>query len=144
MMHYDRTDVSERVDLTKSNNSKECMICHCWFFNHGFKFQDYVCIGCHDLIMLIVNISDIVNITVKNVDYRCIIYNISKSEAINLLKNSVLENRGYISKNIALNFSLFKQFFFLFLFGIQKMFDIPDICKSSNISVGTVIRNPEC
>ena len=96
MMHYDRTDVSKRVDLTKSNNSKECMICHCWFFNHGFKFQDYVCIGCHDLIMLIVNISDIVNITVKNVDYRCIIYNISKSEAINLLKNSVLENRGYI------------------------------------------------
>ena len=144
MMHYDRTDVSERVDLTKSNNSKECMICHCWFFNHGFKFQDYVCIGCHDLIMLIVNISDIVNITVKNVDYRCIIYNISKSEAINLLKNSVLENRGYISKNIVLNFSLFKQVFFLFLFGIQKMFDIPDICKSSNISVGTVIRNPEC
>ena len=46
--------------------------------------------------MLSVNIGDIAIITVKNVDYRCIIYNISKSEAINLLKISVLENRGYI------------------------------------------------
>ena len=43
--------------------------------------------------MLSVNKTDIAIITVKNVDYRCIIHNISKSEAINLLKNSVLENR---------------------------------------------------
>ena len=42
--------------------------------------------------MLSVNISDITVITVENVDYRCIIHNISKSEAINLLKSSVLEN----------------------------------------------------
>ena len=46
--------------------------------------------------MLSVNISDITIITVKNVDYRGIIHNISKSEAINLLENSVLEDRGYI------------------------------------------------
>ena len=46
--------------------------------------------------MLSVNISDIAIITVKNVDYRCIIYNISKSEAITLLKNYVLENCWYI------------------------------------------------
>ena len=39
---------------------------------------------------------DIAIITVKNVNYCCIIYNISKSEAINLLKISVLEDRGYI------------------------------------------------
>ena len=46
--------------------------------------------------MLSVNIIDIAIITVENVDYRCIIHNISKSEAIQLLKNSVLEERGYI------------------------------------------------
>ena len=44
--------------------------------------------------MLNVTISDIAIITVKNVDYHCIIHAISKSEAINLLKNSVFENRG--------------------------------------------------
>ena len=46
--------------------------------------------------MLSINISDIAIITVKNVTYHCIIHNISKSEAINLLKNSVFENRGYV------------------------------------------------
>ena len=45
---------------------------------------------------LYLNISDISIITVKDVDYCCIIRNNSKSEAINLVKNSVLEDRGYI------------------------------------------------
>ena len=64
------------------------MICHHYFFNHGFKFQNYVCNGCHNLTMLTVNISDIAIITVNNTDYRCIVHNISKFEAINLLENS--------------------------------------------------------
>ena len=72
------------------------MICCYWFFNHGFKFQDSVCNGCRDLAMLSLNISDIAIITAKNVYYRCIIRKISKFEAINLLKNSVLEDCGYI------------------------------------------------
>ena len=63
-------------------------------FNYGFEFQDSGCNGCHNLTMLSVNISDIAIITVKNVDHCCIIHNISKSN--NLLKNSLLENRGYI------------------------------------------------
>ena len=37
--------------------------------------------------MLCLNIGDVAIITVKNVDYCCIMYNISKSEAINLLVN---------------------------------------------------------
>ena len=72
------------------------MICHYWFFNHGFKCQDSVYNGCHDLRMLSVNISDIAIITIKNTEHGCIIRNISKSGAIDLLKNSVLEDRGYI------------------------------------------------
>ena len=66
--------------------------------NYGLKFQDAVCNGCHDLTILCLNLGDIAVISVKNVDYRCIIHNISKSEAINLLENSVLEDRGYIQK----------------------------------------------
>ena len=72
------------------------MICHYWFFNHGLKFQDSACNVCHDLTMLSVNISDIAIITVKNVDYYCIIFNIIKSKAINLLGKSVLEDSEYI------------------------------------------------
>ena len=96
MLHYDRIDRSEEIDPTKSNRSKECIICHYWFLNRGFKFQDSVCNGCNDLTMLSVNISGIVIITIKNVDYYCIIHNISKSEAINLLENSVLKDRAYM------------------------------------------------
>ena len=34
MLYYDRIDISEGIDLTKSNKSREYMICHYWFFNH--------------------------------------------------------------------------------------------------------------
>ena len=104
------------MNLAKSDNSKECMICHYWFFNHRFEWL------WSWLTMLCLNISDITIITVENVDHRCIIHNISKSEAINLLKN---------------------YFFFNFLFSIYKMVDIMDAHKSLNISVGTVMKNPE-
>ena len=62
---------------------------------------------------------------------------ISKSEAINLLKNFVLEDRGIDKKIIALIFSLFKTV----LFSIYKMgwYHGPLYV----ISIVTVIRNPE-
>ena len=46
--------------------------------------------------MLCLNISDIAVITVKNVDYRCVLYNINKSESIHLLENSVVGDREYL------------------------------------------------
>ena len=51
--------------------------------------------GCHDLMILCLNISDIAIITVNGVDYRSKIHHISKSEAIHLLNNSVLDDRGH-------------------------------------------------
>ena len=70
MLYYDGIDISKGTDLAKSNNNKERMICHYWFFNHRFKFQDSVCNGCHVFTVLFVNISDIAIITIKNFDYR--------------------------------------------------------------------------
>ena len=49
MVYYDRIYISEGSGLAKGNNSKECMICHYWLLNHGFKFRDYVCNGCQNL-----------------------------------------------------------------------------------------------
>ena len=96
MLYYDKIDLCERIDPAKSNNSKECIVCHYWLFNRGFKFQNSVCNGCHDLMMLCFNISDNAIITVKGIDNGCLIHDISKSEAIHLLENSVLEDCGYI------------------------------------------------
>ena len=73
MLYYDGIDMSDAIDFTKGNNSKECIICHYWFFNYGFKFQDYIWNVCHDLATLCLNISDIAIITVKGADYRCIL-----------------------------------------------------------------------
>ena len=67
-----------------------------WFFNRIFKLQDHVCNDCHDLTIFCLNRSNIAIITVKNVDYCCIMYIINKSEAINLLENYVLDDRGYL------------------------------------------------
>ena len=93
-------------------------------FNHGFKFQDSVCNGCHDLTVLNVITSDITIITIKNVDYCCIIHNISKSEAINLLKNYVVGERWYIY------FTLFKT-----VFAIYKTVDCEYSTNSRNKSL---------
>ena len=68
------------------------MICHYWIFNDGFEFQESIRNSCHDLTLLSVNVSDVALVTVINVDYRCIIQNISKFEATKLLKNPVFEN----------------------------------------------------
>ena len=96
MLYYDRINISVATDPTKKNRSKEFIIfCYC-FFNHGFKFQDFLCNGCHDLTMLSAKIINNAGITIKNIDYCCIIHNISKSETFNSLKNSVPEVRGYM------------------------------------------------
>ena len=58
------------------------------FLIMGFKFQKSVCYGCHDLLMMSLNISNITIITVKGANY----HDISKSDAIHLLENSVLHN----------------------------------------------------
>ena len=91
------------------------MICHYWFFNHGFECQDFVCNGCHDLTMVSANLNDIPIITVKNIDYHFMIHNISKSEAINLLKILFLKIVG-IYKKYCPKFQSFQDSFFLKFF----------------------------
>ena len=90
------------------------MICHYWFLNHGFKFQDFVRI-CRQDLTISFNITDIAIITVKSDYYCCIIHNISKSEAIRLFKNSVLENLGYIYRKYYPKFQSTQSIFFFFI-----------------------------
>ena len=43
MLEYDRIDISEGIDVNKTNLSKECDICHYWYFKDiGFKYDRYV------------------------------------------------------------------------------------------------------
>ena len=60
MLHYDRMDIPEGIDVDKKSASKECDICYYWYFlNYSFKFQPNVCNRCHDLLMISINLSDI-------------------------------------------------------------------------------------
>ena len=43
MLEYDRIDISEGIDVNKTNLSKECDIYHCWYFKDiGFKYENYL------------------------------------------------------------------------------------------------------
>ena len=86
MLYYDRIDVSEGTDVNKISASKERGVCHYWYFlNYSFKFQPNVCSGCHDLLMMPINLSDIAILNIKGSEYRHIISLISKNEAIKLM-----------------------------------------------------------
>ena len=51
MLEYDKIDISEGIDVNKTSASKECHICHYWYFKDiDFKYEPYLCNGCHDLV----------------------------------------------------------------------------------------------
>ena len=40
MLYDDKIDVSKGTDVSKTNASKECDICHYWYFlDKGFKYE---------------------------------------------------------------------------------------------------------
>ena len=97
MLQYDRIDVSEGIDINKTSESKECMLCHYWYFKDvGYKFQPYVCNGCHALSMMTYEIKSNAILNAKGVDYRCILWGVSKNDAVDRLNNSVLEDKGVL------------------------------------------------
>ena len=50
MLEYDRIDISEGIDINKTNKSKECMLCHYWcFLDNNFSYGLYVCDGCYNI-----------------------------------------------------------------------------------------------
>ena len=94
MLHYDRIDISEGFDVNNTTASKECDICHHWYFiNYSFKVQPNVFNRCHDLLMIIINLSDIATLNIKGYDYHCIISLSSKNRTIKLLQNADLAEK---------------------------------------------------
>ena len=95
MLYFDRIDVSEGIDVNKTSASKECDVCHYWYFlNYSFKFQTNVCNRCHDLLMMSLNLSDIAIINIKGSNYHCIVSLISKVVAIILMQNADLTEKS--------------------------------------------------
>ena len=96
MISYERIDKSEGIDFKKGENSVKCMICNYYYFkNIGFKYQPYICNGCHDFSITAQNLSDCFAVTIKNVDYRIYITGVDKT-AVFILKNSDLSDKGVL------------------------------------------------
>ena len=73
------------------------MLCHYWCFKDiGYNLQSYLCIGCHAVSMMAYELRNIAILNAKGVDHRCILWGISRNEAINRLNNSVLEDKGVL------------------------------------------------
>ena len=77
-------------------STKETIVCHHRYFNHGFRFQRSVCKGVRDLLMVSPDINNIAIITAKGVDYRGIIYHVIKFDAILISEKSMLDDRRFI------------------------------------------------
>ena len=69
MLEYDRIDISEEIDINKTNASSvtsECDICHYWYFlDKNFKYEPYLCNGCHDLMQKVMNFNDIAIVPIR-------------------------------------------------------------------------------
>ena len=97
MLQYDRIDVSEGIYINKTSESKECMFCHYWYFKDiGYKFQPHFFNDCDAVPMMAYELENIAVINAKGVEYRRILWGISKNEELRRLNNSVLEDKGVL------------------------------------------------
>ena len=89
MLEYAKIDISEEIDLNKSGGG-----------GGGQKsvifYEPYLGNGCHDLMQKAMNFNDVAIVSIKGSDYKIYFWYMSKSNAINLLNNSVLDNKGVL------------------------------------------------
>ena len=96
MLEYNRIDISEGIDINKTNLSKECDIFHYWYFRDiGFKYEPYLCSGCHDLMQKAIN--NIAIVYVRGSAYRINFWYMSKDDTINIMNNSNLVDKRRVS-----------------------------------------------
>ena len=63
------------------------------FKDVGFKFEEHVCNGCHDLLTMAYSLKNIAILSAKGATFRCVLMGISKNEGWKRLNNSVTYDR---------------------------------------------------
>ena len=83
MLEYDRIDISEAIDINKTNASKECDICHYWYFlDKNANYEPCLSNDCHDLMLKAMNFNDVAVVSIKENDYRIHFWYMSRDDAI--------------------------------------------------------------
>ena len=100
MLEYDRIDISEWIDVNKTNALKECDICHYWYFKDiSVKYEPHLCNGCHDLMQKSMSFNDVAIVYVKGNAYRIQFWYMSKDDAISTMNNSnLIDKKGVLDK----------------------------------------------
>ena len=98
MIKYERIDISERIDLNKTNKSKECMLCHYWYFlNKNFSYGPYLCDGCYNIMQKSVDFKNIAIVRIRKSAYRIYFQYMSKHEAKKLMTGSnIIDKMGIL------------------------------------------------
>ena len=82
MLKYDKIDVTEGIDLNKTNKSREFMFCHyCYYLNKNFSYGPFTCDRCYNTVQRSTDFKKIVIIYVKKSAHRVYFKDISKNKA---------------------------------------------------------------
>ena len=100
MLEYNRIDLSEGIDVNRNIKNKKCYLCDYWYFiNKNFNYQKYMCNGCHDMSTKANNIHNLCIGYNNGNAYRINFVFMSKIDALNLIKNTVIiDKRRHIIK----------------------------------------------
>ena len=98
MLEYEIIDISEGIDINKTNLLKEYDIFHYWYFkNISVKHEHYLCNGCHDLMQKAMGFNNIAIVYIKGKTYRIHFWYMSKDDAINIMTGSnLIDKRGVL------------------------------------------------
>ena len=98
MLEYERIDISDGIDAGTSNKSKECMLCHYWYFlDKNFSYGPYLCDGCYNMMQKCNKLKNIAIVHVKKSVYRIYFLYMSKREAKKLMVNSnLIDKKGVL------------------------------------------------
>ena len=98
MLEYDRIDISEGIDVNNTNKSKECMLCHYWYYlDKNFSYGPYLCDGCYNIMQKSIDFKIIPIVYVKKSAYTIYFLYMSKHEAKKLMtKSNLIEKMGIL------------------------------------------------
>ena len=96
ILEYNRIDLSEGSDDNKTSASKECDICHYWYFKDiGFKYELYLCNGCHNLMRKAMSFNSVAIVSIKGSAYRIHVWYLSKDHESNINNGwNLVDNMG--------------------------------------------------
>ena len=84
MLKYDKIDITEGIDVDKTNKSRE-LFCHNWYYlNKNFSYGPFTCDGCYNIVQTSTDFKNTAIVHVKKSAYR-IYFKDSKRKAKKLM-----------------------------------------------------------